>query len=95
MVYRIVYHSESQGSGRKCGGRRVFLTVMLFFVFCWAVCVCWPEGKQMLRILLIPGEPETTIQAAEVFASELDSGYALSDAVRNFCSAVFENGYAG
>ena len=32
--------------------------------------------------LLIPGEPETTLQAAEVFASELGSGYALSDAFR-------------
>jgi hypothetical protein len=95
MVYRIVYHTEAQGSDRKSGGRRVFLTVMLFSVFCWIVCFCWPEGKQMLRILLIPGEPEVTIQAAEVFASELCSGYTLSDAVRNFCANVLENRYAG
>ena len=95
MVYRIMYHSEKQETGRKHGGRRVLLTVMLFFVFCWAVCIWWPEGKMLLRTLLIPGEPEITIQAAEVFASELGSGYALSDAFRNFCNTVFENGYTG
>lgn len=71
------------------------LTIMLFFLFYRVVSTYWPEGMQLLRILLIPGEPDTTIQAAEVFASELRSGYALTDAVRNFCSTVFENGYTG
>lgn len=92
-MYRIVYHSETKGSDRKSNGRCFFLTIMLFCVFCWSVCTYWPEGKQLLQTLLIPGEPEITLKAAEVFASELSSGYTLSDALWNFCSVVFGNGY--
>lgn len=94
-MYRIMYDSKSSVHGQKSRGRLVFLTVVLFLVFCTSVCICWPEGRILLQTLLIAGDPETTLQAAEVFAAEVASGYTFLDAVKNFCSAVVENGYSG
>lgn len=94
-MYRMIYESGNSGHVQNGRGRCVILTAVLFIMFCMAVCIYWPEGKALLQTLLIPGDPETTLQAAEVFAAEVGSGYALSDAVRNFCCALFENGYPG
>ena len=94
-MYRIMYDSKDDKHNRKGRVRTVILTAVIFLIFCTAVCSYWPDGRFLLRTLLIPGDPETTLQAAEVFAAEVASGYAFSDAVKNFCSIVFENGYSG
>ena len=94
MAYRIIYESEKEHTQRN-GGRRVLLTVVFFLCFLWSVAKFWPEGRKLLQILLIPGDAETTLEAAEVFAQELGCGYSLKDAVRNFCSTVLQNGFSG
>ena len=92
-MYRIEYGSKSGGQAGRI--RPLILTGIFFLLFCVGVNAFWPEGRVLLRTLLIPGDPDTTLQAAEVFAAELGSGYAVVDAVRNFCSAVWKNGYSG
>ena len=94
-MYQMIYGTGNSGKTQKGRGRLVIMTVVLFFVFCMAVYIYCPEEKMLLQTLLIPGNPEITIQAAEVFASELGGGYALSDALQKFCSTIFENGYTG
>lgn len=94
-MYRIMYDSRTSVHSQKSRGRLVFLTAVLFLLFCTAVYSYWPDGRILLQTMLIPGDPETTLQAAEVFAAEVASGYAFSDAVKNFCSSVIENGYSG
>ena len=94
-MYQMVYESEKSGRLRTHRGRRMILTIFMFIVFYTAVCTCWPEGKELLQTLLIPGNPEITLQAAEVFAAEISSGYTLLDAARNFFGTVWENGFAG
>lgn len=92
-MYRIVYGSERDRSPKTITFRRLILAGILFFMFCVVVCMYFPEGRLLLQMLLIPGDPEKTLHAAEVFAAEMSSGYTISDAVRNFCSTVLENEY--
>lgn len=94
-MYRIMYGSKDDKHNQKGRGRAVIMTAVIFLIFCTAVCIWWPEGRFLLRTMLIPGDPETTLQAAEVFAAELASGYSFSDTVKNFCSLIVENGYSG
>ena len=91
MAYRIEYDSDRNIEPRG-NSRRVFLTASFFACFLWAVCTLWPEGKKLLKILLVPGTPEVTIHAAEVFAQELKNGFSLADAAGNFCQAVLSYG---
>ena len=94
-MYRIMYDSKDNKYNQKGRRRTVILTAVIFLIFCTSVCIWWPEGRFLLRTMLIPGDPETTLQAAEVFAAEIASGYAFSDAVKKFCNSVIENGYSG
>ena len=95
MSYQITYGSKTDQNARGRGFRRVILTTAFFLCFLWMVGVYWPEGRELLKVMLIPGDPDYTLQAAQVFAQELGSGFSLSDASRNFCIAVLEHGYSG
>ena len=93
MAYRITYDSKKEREQTPCGIRRFFLTTLFFICFLWMVTSFWPEGKALMKLLLLPGDPDTTLQAAEVFAAELESGFPLTDAARNFCDAVLVHGF--
>ena len=93
MAYSIVYGEKRKQNNPKSNVRKFLMTAGMFLFFLWSVSCFWPEGKEMLKLLLIPGDPETTIQAAEVFAQELSSGFSWTDASKNFCMTVLEHGY--
>jgi len=95
MAFRITYGVEKEQKQNKGRSRCFFLTAGFFLCFLWSVARFWPEGRELLRTLLIPGDPEVTMEAAEVFAQELGCGYSLADAARNFCLSVLGNGYSG
>lgn len=95
MGYRIIYDEKNEKKTNFSGIRRSILTAGFFLCFLWGVSVFWPEGRELLKVLLIPGDPETTLQAAEVFAQELESGFSLADAAQNFCMAVLDHGHPG
>ena len=95
MAYQIIYDPNLKQDSKGNGIRRLLLTTAFFLCFLWMVGNLWPEGRELLKNLLIPGNPDMTLQAAEVFAQELGSGFSLADAARNFCIAVLENGYSG
>lgn len=88
MAYRIIYESEKDQMERSSNCRRFLLTVCFFLCFVWSAAKFWPEGRELLRILLIPGDPDMTLEAIEVFAQELGCGYPIKDAVQNFFNAV-------
>lgn len=94
-MYRIVYNrkNEDRQSGR--GYRRFLLAVCSFLLFLWMVSAFYPQGREILRILLIPGDPDVTLQAAEAFAQELGNGFSVAEAAKNFCSTVLNHGYLG
>ena len=67
----------------------VFLLTCAFFsVFLVMVTMFWPEGREVLQILLIPGDPKVTLEAAQTFASELDCGNSIFSAASDFIHKV-------
>ena len=95
MSYRITYDSESPKKQENTLLFRLLLTVTFFLCFIWSVNQFWPEGRDLLKLLLIPGDPDTTLEAAEVFAQELADGQTLAGAFRRFSAAVIRHGTSG
>ena len=53
--------------------------------------VCfWPEGRAVLRDVLVPGDPDVTLHGLETLARELREGESFSDAVTAFCREVID-----
>lgn len=86
MPYRINYSSASEPGPSVLP--RFFLTCVFFAVFLVLVTLYWPEGREVLRLLLIPGDPDVTMAAAETFASELHCGNSLKGAAMDFFSSL-------
>lgn len=95
VVYRIEYDRKNEDRQPGRGYRRFLLAVCCFLLFLWLVFAFYPQGREVLRILLIPGDPDVTLHAAEVFAQELGNGFSVADAAKNFCSTVLNHGYLG
>ena len=94
MGYRIVYGPET--GGRQIADKpRIRLRVMtgiMLLIGCGAVRIFWPEGTELLRRFLVPGEPTLTEQAFGTLVADLRMGEAFSEAVTAFCRTVVEQG---
>ena len=88
MAYRIDYiDSEKNQRGNILP---YFLMSLLFFVsFMVFVALYWPEGSEVLRILL---EPVNPAEAAEAFAGDLKNGVSVKNAFVSFLKSVTEYG---
>ena len=88
MSYRMIYEPESRAEAGNSMIFRTLMTVSFFVCFLWTVNRFWPEGRELLQLLLIPGDPDTTLEAAAVFAQDLGSGEQLTIAWHRFASVV-------
>lgn len=94
MPYRIDYHKETDTDRKGSWFTSSLLTFAFFSLFLAAVSLLWPEGREVLRVLLIPGVPEKTLDAAEVFVSELDCGMHFTGAAADFFHKLTENAFS-
>ena len=93
MSYRIEYQPMKRPGSRQGGSlRRPALTGMFFLLFVFLVDAFWPQGREMLRELLIPGDPDVTVEAFGVFANAIQSGSPFGDAAEAFCRTVMGHG---
>lgn len=93
MAYGIVYDSVNAQDKRKHILRRTCLSVVFIFLFICLVSAFWPNGMTLMKALLCTVNMDTTVQAVEVFAMELTSGFSVSDALENFAETIQKNGY--
>ena len=89
MGYRIDYAGERKTEPIQ---RNRHFTLYWFGVFLLLVCGFWPEGRAVLRSILLPGDPENTIHAAAQLLDQLRSGETMGDAVTVFYRTVTEFG---
>ena len=94
MSYRIEYDPQTYRNRHHSLFFRGTVTAIWFACFVWSVCRFWPEGRELLKLLIIPGDPDVTLEAAEVFARELQDGGSLAGAAERFVHAVFSHGTA-
>ena len=88
MSYRMIYELGSRSHSGNSVIFRTLMTASFFVCFLWTVSRFWPEGRELLKLLLIPGDPDVTLEAAEVFAQDLGSGEHLAEAWYRFVSVV-------
>ena len=94
MSYRIEYDPQTDRNRHNSLFFRGVVTAICFVCFAWSVYRFWPEGRELLKLLILPGNPDVTLEAAEVFARELQTGESLSGAAERFVHAVFSHGTA-
>jgi hypothetical protein len=86
MSYRIEYDSNvGKYEVRKFHPGRFPMIVGCVLA---AVLVIYPQSREAVRGLLIPGEDAVTVAAVEIMTNDLKSGAGLYDAVFDFCSMV-------
>ena len=89
MGYRVEY--ETVRKVRRMEQKRsgtAALTVMFFVVFLLLTSLLWPEGREVLQEIFLPGDPAVTVAALETLADELQTGAQLGDALENFCQSI-------
>lgn len=90
MGYRIEYVPEAKPFGkREPFGRKILPFTAAFLILFMALTVrFWPEGREKLEALLLPGDPQVTKHALTQMADNLKSGEAIGDAVITFCKEI-------
>jgi len=94
MGYRIVYGPEvgEVRSDGKHDQRIRVMTAAFLLLSCLLTRLLWPEGAQMLRDALLPGQPSVTEQAFSILAEQLRAGEPVGEAVESFCRFVIVHG---
>lgn len=94
MGYRVEYQMEKTKKTDARPGRFPVMLGACLLAFLLLVNGLWPRGAQMLRELLLPGNPSVTVAALEDFAQELKAGETLESALESFCRKVIDDGKA-
>lgn len=89
MGYRVDYQPVKKVRGAEKRTSKIpALTALFLVLFLLLVNGFWPRGAEVLKEVLIPGDPAVTVAALEDFATELKAGENLSGAWEAFCRRV-------
>lgn len=94
MGYRIVYGSdrEERNPVENRVGRIRLLTAVFLLVLILGTRLFWPEGTQLLREILLPGEAGVTQTAFSQMVTQLQEGESFGQAMAGFCEYVVNHG---
>lgn len=91
MGYQITYQPIKKlrylDQQRSC---RTALTGLFFLLFLLFTHLFWPDGRELLQSILIPGDAAVTVAAMESFSHDLRTGLSLSECFTGFCRTVLE-----
>ena len=92
MAYRIVYSDGSVRQGKRKLRPGAVLGYTAVCLALWGVLTVkfWPEGREALAQMLLPGDPAVTRQALVHMAANLRSGEAIGDAIMVFCREIVD-----
>ena len=94
MGYRVEYQMEKTKKTDARPGRFPVMLGACLLVFLLLVSGLWPRGGEVLRGVLLPGNPSVTVAALEDFAQDLKAGETLESALESFCRKVIDDGKA-
>lgn len=94
MGYRIVYGPEIRPPRERAGtsGRLPAMTAAFLLIFALLVRQFWPEGTQILRQYLLPGELSVTEQAFSSLMQNIRGGESVLSAFTVFCQEIIQYG---
>ena len=96
MAYKIEYSpvfSNKYPDGRKSVKLWKGILAMSMLVLT-ATVLLNRNARDYVKEILIPGEAETTVAAAEIMVRDLKEGASLADAVSAFCMEILERSNA-
>ena len=96
MGYRIDYGqlSERKYPQASRSRRLAGLISAALGVFLLLTGLFWPQGRELLKEFLIPGDSTVTAAAFSQLLTDLRTGMDSGDAVAAFCREILENGQA-
>lgn len=91
MGYRVEYGPvrKVRNVEKRISGK-ASMTALCFLVFCLLVGILWPEGREMLRQILFPGDPAVTTAAFNELTSEIRAGTNVTVALQRFCAHILK-----
>lgn len=93
MGYTIAYHGAD--AAKKTTVRRrsqlPVLTAAFLLVFLLLTNLFWPAGRNKLRHIILPGDPDVTAHAVTVLVDDLRAGAPVGEAVKTFCSEILDH----
>ena len=92
MSYRIVYGPMPRAEKPQDWTllRVQMWTAVFILFFALLVRQLWPEGMDVLKSVLIPGEQTVTEQALSEMVAGLQEGEHLEDALTAFCRQIID-----
>lgn len=84
MSYRIDYSAKNEQSDSSHSFRKTFLTLLCLALFIAFVYFCWPDGRDTMLQMIIPGNSTTARKAAECFVSNIQCGYSIRASLITF-----------
>ena len=93
MPYRIEYDKSSTKYEIRNRNSFRFPLILLasYILFYCLTSAFWPEGRALIRELIIPGDNGATWEAFSVMTGELRSGASFDDAIYTFCYEIIDD----
>ncbi len=89
MGYHIEYGGVKKVRGLERRTLRLpALTGLFFLLFVFLVTTLWPEGAQLLRETVIPGDPAVAAASFERLKEDLYSGLGMGSSLKLFFSSI-------
>ena len=89
MAYRIEYHPDRKHRNQSfLAGRIGIMTCMFFMIFLSSTMCIHTDIRNIMKHILIPGDPDITISAAKELVTSLKDGMSLSSAITAFCNSI-------
>lgn len=96
MGYRMQYSPEKCRrypikEMRKKWGGKILVCFSVGIVLIGFICARWEQAKE----LLLPGDPEHTLQALNTLAEDMKEGESVKEAITAFCGNILEHAQNG
>lgn len=89
MIYRIEY---TNGLATKKSARNISIKPKPILISAAIVAVAalllWPDGRMLIRDLLLPGDEAATAAALTGLVNDLKDGQSIGTAVEVFCREI-------
>lgn len=99
MSYEILYDGKPRVESKEYVVHKRVHRFYYLMIFCILLTVlmfqAWPEGKQFLRSVLIPGNADITAAAFESSVAQLQEGKTIKDVAEFFCREIFAGAALG
>ena len=89
MAYRIVYGTDPIVQKHNTGTARIRILIALnFLIFAMVVRLLWPEGRELLVMQFLPGDPTMTEIAFSNLLDSLRQGSGMAESLTVFCREI-------